>query len=79
MVVSGHEEARRARSRVIDGLADLRGDDFHHGADDMARRAELAQFARLFYLLQDMLEQIALGVRIGPVEPKAIHQVDDLG
>ena len=38
------------------------------GADDVARRAELAQLARLLDLAQHVLEQIALGVGVGLVE-----------
>ena len=78
MVVGGDQEARGAGGRVVDGLADLRVDDLDDGADDVARRAELAELARLLDLLQHMLEQVALGVGVGPVEAQPIDQVDDL-
>jgi hypothetical protein len=65
MVVGGDQEARRAGRRVVDGFADLGVDDFDDGADDVARRAELAQFAGLLDLPQHMLEQVALGVGVG--------------
>jgi hypothetical protein len=65
VVVGGHQEAGRAGSRVVDGFADLGVDHLDDGADDVARRAELAQFAGLLDLPQHVLEQVALGVGIG--------------
>jgi hypothetical protein len=53
----------------------LRVDHLDDGADDVARRAELAQFAGLLDLPQHVLEQIALGVGVGLVQAQAVDQV----
>ena len=79
MVVGRDQEARRAGRRVVDRLADLRVDHPHDGADDVARRAELAQLARLLDLPEHMLEQVALGVGVGLVEPQPVDQPHHLG
>ena len=79
MVPGADQKPRRARGRVADRLADLRIDQPHQGADDMARGAELAEFARLPDLAQHVLEQVALGVGVHLVEPQGIQLADDLG
>ena len=78
VVVGRDQEAGRPGGRVVDGLADLGIDDLDDGADDVARRAELAQLARLLDLLEDVLEEIALGVGVGAIEPQTVHQGHDL-
>ena len=45
VLVGGDEEAGGAAGGVEDGLALLRGDDFDHEIDDVARGAELAGIA----------------------------------
>ena len=45
----------------------------------MARGPKLAEFAGLFDLAQHMLEQIALGVRVGLFEAQLVYQGHDLG
>ena len=47
MVVGADQESGGAGGRVVDGLAEAGIDELHHGADDVAGRAELAELARL--------------------------------
>ena len=79
MVPRADQEARRPCGRVVDHLADAGIDQPDQGPDDVARRAELAEFARLPYLAQHMLEQIALGVGVHPVEMQVVQLAHDLG
>jgi len=54
-VICSNDWARkppRAATRVVDGLADARVDDAHHGADDLARREELAAVVALLAHLE---------------------------
>ena len=78
MVVGADQEAGGAGGRVVDGLAEARIDELHHGPDDVARRAELAKLARLPDLAQHVLEEIALGVGIDLLQMQVVHQADDL-
>lgn len=64
--------------RIVNRVADARVYKLHHGADDVARRPELAQFARLPDLAEHVLEQVALGVRVHPVEMQIVQLADDL-
>ena len=73
VVVRADQEPRRAGGGVVDGLAEAGIDQLHQGTDDVARRAELAQLAGLADLAQHMLEQIALGVGVHPVEMEVVH------
>ena len=73
------QEACRARRRVIDRLADPRIDQPHQCADDVARCAELAEFARLPDLAEHVLEQVALGVRVHAAEMQIVQLAHDLG
>ena len=79
MLVGGDQKAGGAGGGVIDRLADLRIHQIDDGADDVARRAELAEFAGLLDLAQHMLEQIALGVGVGLFQPQLVDQRHDLG
>ena len=78
MVIGRDQEPGGPGGGVIDRLADARVDELDDGADDMARRAELAKLARLFRLAQDMLEKIALGVGVDRLKPQVVHLGDDL-
>ena len=79
MVPGADQESRRARRRIEDRLAGPRIDQPDDGADDVARRAELAEFAGLADLAQNMFEQVALGVGVDPVEMQVVQPADDLG
>ena len=57
MVPRADQEARRACRRIVDRLADPRIDQTDECADDMARRAELAELARLPDLARILHEQ----------------------
>lgn len=74
MVEGGDQESGRSGSGVIDRLADLRVHYRHDGPDNVPRRAELTKFTRLLDLLQDVFEQVALGVGVGFIEPQPINQ-----
>ena len=67
------------RRRVEDRLPDPRADKLDHGADHVARRAELSEFARLPNLAQHMLEQVAFRVCVHPVEVQVVQLADHLG
>ena len=73
VVVGRDQEAGGAGGRVVDGLADLRIDHRDDRADDVPRRAELAQLAGLLDLAQHVLEQVALGVGVGLVQPQLVR------
>ena len=79
MLVCGHQKPGSAGGRVIDGLANFRVHQIDDGANDVARRAELAEFAGLFDLAQHVLEQVALGVRVRLFQTQLVHEGDDLG
>lgn len=69
-----HQEAGGTGRWVIHRVADPRVQHGDDGADDVARRSELAKLAGLLDLLQDVLEQIALGVGIGVIEAQMVDQ-----
>ena len=79
MVPGADEEARRPRRRIVDRLSNPGVDQPDQGADDVARRPELTEFARLPDLPEHMLEQVALGVRVNPVEMQVVQLADHLG
>ena len=58
MVVSRDQGTQRARG-FIDRLADLGVDQLNDRSDDVARRAELAEFTRPLDLLQEVASSIA--------------------
>ena len=79
VVISPHQEAGRAGGRVVDGLAEAGVDELHHGPDDVAGRPELAELARLSDLTEHVLEEIALGVGVDPLEMEVVYLAHDLG
>ncbi len=78
VVEDGGQKARRAGCRVVGGFADFRVEHGDDSADNVARGAELAEFASRLDLLQHMFEQVALGVGVGFVEAQAIDLADYL-
>ena len=79
VVVSPHQEAGRTGGGVVDGLAEARIDELHHCPNDVAGRPELAEFARLSDLTEHVLEEVALGVGVYPLEMEVVHLAHDLG
>lgn len=69
----------RARCRVVAGLPNLGVEHGHHRADDVARRAELAQLASGLDAFEQVFKQVAFGVGIVLVQAQVIHLADDLG
>ncbi len=59
VLVGQHQEPRRPACRIANALAKLRVDQVAHGADDVARRAELPVLAGLGNLRQQVLVDIA--------------------
>ena len=78
VVVGADQEPRRARRRVVDGLAQAGVHEPDHGPDDVARGAELPQLPRLPDLAQHVFEQVALGVGVHPFEMQVVDLRDDL-
>ncbi len=75
LLVGLREEAAGAAAGVVDGLADAGVDDADHGADELARREELAAVAALLA----HLEQQAFGdLREGEDMRGVDHRVVDL-
>jgi hypothetical protein len=56
-----HQKPRRAARRVADHVFGLRRGEFHHQADDVARRAELAVLPGAGDLAQHVFVNVALG------------------
>ena len=79
MIVGGDQESGRTGCGIIDRLAELRVDHADDGADDVTRGPELAELTRLLDLPQDVLEEVALGVGVGLVEPQILDPAHDLG
>ena len=79
VVPRADQEARRPCGRVVDRLADTGIHEADQRPDDVARRPELAELAGLTYLAKHMLEQVALGVRVHPVEMQVVQLADHLG
>ena len=72
MVPGRHQESCRSCRWVVHGLAHTRGNQINDGANHMARRPKLAEFAGLADLTQHMLEQVALGVGVHAVQMQVV-------
>ena len=81
LVALGKEPAGAA-ARVVNGLADLGRNDLDHGADDFARREELAAVvALLAHLQQQALVNLGEGEDVGRVHvvgADVVHLVEDV-
>ena len=79
LIPHADQEARRTCGRVGDCFAASGIDQPDQSADDRAGRAERAGLARLPNLAERVLEEVALGVRVPPVEMRVVQLADDLG